>query len=482
VDRIFATAANEQGFWGVMVRDADSGETVYALNETKHFIPASNAKLFTTAMALATLGPNFRMRTRVFRTGPIVGGRLQGDVVLVGAGDPNLSNRVLPFEKKAERAGQSDKVLAELADAVLVRTVQEITGDVVADDSYFERGRFPPGWTVDDTVWSYGSAVSAISVNDNALTIEVGPGEKEGAPVAVSMDPEGGIYQVSSRATTSARRTEAKLELSREPESRIFYLSGTYPLNATPRLLTVAVPEPAENVAAMLKNLLEKRGVRVHGTSRAWHSAELPPWPAGSEPVLLAEHASAPLIDDVRLTNKLSLNLHAELMLRVAAREAGAATPDEAIKFADDFRKNTGLAEGDVLLTDGSGLSRKGLVTPAAVVQWLAWAENRAWGSEFRASLPIAGEDGTLANRLTTIEGRIRAKSGRIDHVEALSGYATSTRGARLIFSILNNNRPTDSRRATEIVDAICIAMVEELAATNRGPQVATPALTIAAP
>jgi len=226
----------ERGFWGALVMDEETGETLYALSAAHYFRPASNVKLFTTALALATLGPDFRVRTTIEAAGPLDrSGRLRGDLVLVGRGDANLSNRVFPFAKQGEREGPADKVLAELADQVVARGVKQIRGDIVADDSYFVLARFPPGWTVDDTVWSYGAAVSAIAVNDNSLTLRVSPGAAAGAPVRISWEPWPGPYSVRNEARTVAAGTEdATLELSRDPESRVFRLGGTLAATNTP--------------------------------------------------------------------------------------------------------------------------------------------------------------------------------------------------------------------------------------------------------
>lgn len=254
-------------------------------------------------------------------------------------------------------------------------------------------------------------------------------------------------------------------------------------MGAAPRGLVLGVAEPAENAAALLTSLLKVRGIRVTGHDRAQHLGDpVPVTPlskgtgAPRQPVVFAEHVSPSLLEDVRLTNKLSLNLHAELMLRVAALEKGSAlAPDDALKFAAEFRQSTGLQPGDVLLNDGSGLSRGDLVTPQAVVQWLTWAKQQTWGDDFRATLPVAGEDGTLDTRMkdTAAANRVQAKTGSIEHVEALSGYGTSVHGEHLIFSLLGNNNGLRNRDATAIYDAICVAMVEELGAATSAPDAA---------
>jgi D-alanyl-D-alanine carboxypeptidase/D-alanyl-D-alanine-endopeptidase (penicillin-binding protein 4) len=474
-----AATGTGKGYWGMLVTDADTGEVVYALNADRYFMPASNVKLFTSTFALATLGPGFRIRTTIETMGVLDrNGRLSGDLVLVGRGDANLSNRVFPYAERAPRAGPPETILAELADQVAARGVRQIAGDVVADDTYFIVARFPPGWTVDDTVWSYGAAVSPIAINDNALTIEVAPGERAGAPLRYRIDPASHLYEVRNRASTTPAHTEAQLRLSRDPESRVFVLSGTLPVGAPPRDLSVGVTEPAENAADMLARLLEARGIRIEGHSRAVHAeigAAVPAVAAGTSTVL-AEHLSPPLLDDVRLTNKISQNLHAELMLRVAAREKGGAmTLDDAVKFAAQFYQSVGPAGDDVLLEDGSGLSRNDLVTSQSVVELLAYAARQPWGADFVATLPVAGEDGTLEGRMkgTSAAGRVHAKTGTFERVNSLAGYATSVRGERLIFSIFGNNIGVPNRGAigapnrdaAAILDALCVAMVEELGA-----------------
>lgn len=473
IETALASSGGGKAYWGVLVSDADTGAVLYTLNAERYFMPASNAKLFSTVLALSTLGPEFRVRTTI-ETAAIAdsSGRLPGDLVLVGRGDANLSNRIFPYVKRVERNGPPERALADLADQVVASGVKQISGDVIADDSYFVSARFPPGWTVDDTVWSYGAAVSAIAINDNALSLQVRPGAATGAPLSIHAEPWTGLYEIRNDALTTAAGTVDQLRLSREPDSRIFRVSGTLPLGAPPRDLLVGVTEPAENAAAILMRLLQDRGVSVEGRSRALHADEIADAQRIAPRRVLAEHLSPPLLQDVKITNKLSLNLHAELLLRLAAREKGGAlTLDDAVTFAAEFRKMIGVAPEDVLLLDGSGLSRGDLVTPQSVVQLLAYALRQPWGADFVATLPVAGEDGTLENRMkgTAAAGHIHAKTGGVEHVQSLSGYATSTRGEHLIFSIFGNNTATPGPEATAVVDAICVAMIEELGPAQAG-------------
>ncbi len=463
VESALSAAGADKAYWGVLITDAETGEVLYALNPQRYFTPASNTKLFTTALALATLGPDYRFHTTLETRGTVdADGRLRGDLVLVGRGDPNLSNRKFPYDKKEEHDGPPEGALAELADALAARGVKEIEGDIVADDSYFDYERFPSGWEVDDILWGYGAAVSALCINDNTFSLAIRPGEREGDPAVFDIEPWAEFYKVQNEIRTVAVGAERKLQIAREPGSRVIVLGGTIPLKAEPATRTLAIEEPAEYAAALLKRLLEARGVRVYGDARARHTADT----AAGAPTVLAEHISLPLSEDVRLLNKISQNLHAELLLRVAARQAAGTTSIEAaLKFAQDFRTSIGIEENDVVLNDGSGLSRRDLVTPQATVQLLRWVAQQPWGELFRSTLPVAGEDGTLSDRMKAPPAldRIQAKTGSLGHVSAISGYATTLHGEKLIFSMFGNHYALRGHAATDVLDGICAAMLEEL-------------------
>jgi D-alanyl-D-alanine carboxypeptidase/D-alanyl-D-alanine-endopeptidase (penicillin-binding protein 4) len=471
VDEALSQAGAANGLWGILVTDAATGEILYDRNSADHFTPASNAKLFTTALALATLGPDYRVRTTIATSGVLdASGLLDGDLVLIGRGDANLSNRKFPYEKKVERDGPPEKILAELADAVAARGVKEISGDVVADDSLFQLERAPTGWTVDDILWPYGAAVSAIAVNDNVFTLDARPGALAGDPATTSLNPASDFYTIQNLIHTGPRGSEQKLSVVREPGSRLIRISGTMPEGGPARGLTIAIEEPAEYAANLLAQLLETRGIHVHGVARGLHAFDIndPAISPANHPAgnILAEHASLPLAEDIRLTNKNSENLHAELLLLLAAHEkAGATNYEQAEKYASEFFRTAGIADGDVALSDGSGLSRQDLVTPRAVVQLLRYAASQPWGELYRSSLPVAGEDGTLTDRMknTSAAGRIFAKTGTFEHVNTLSGYATTLSGAHLTFSILGNNNNSPAQTVDGVLDAIAVAMVEEL-------------------
>jgi D-alanyl-D-alanine carboxypeptidase/D-alanyl-D-alanine-endopeptidase (penicillin-binding protein 4) len=466
-DALLGTPPTSKGEWGLLIADAESGETLYEQNADKYFVPASNMKLFTTALALAKLGPAYRFHTTLETGGAISSeGVLAGDVALVGRGDPNLSNRKFPYELKEEFDGPQEKALAELADALLAKGVKEISGDVIGDDSYFPRERYPNGWEIDDMVWEYGAAISAIVVDDNTVALTLTPGEQAGSPVQAVVTPATPDFTVENDLTTSAADVKSDLTLMREPGANFVTVKGSLPAKSPARKLVLAIEEPAQHAAVLLKRLLEERGIRVGGVARARHDHV----ESSGDPVVLAEHVSVPLGDAVKLVNKISQNLHTEMLLRTVARQSGLwAATDEMMKVPADFYAAAGIPPGDVIQTDASGLSRHDLVTPRAIVTLLSFARKQSWFETYYASLPVAGTDGTLEDRMkdTPAVGRIHAKTGSVEHVRTLSGFAETPSGRRLIFSFLSNNQGGKSHEAADALTGLCVAMLEEFNAVQ---------------
>ena len=466
MEALLGTTPTNKGEWGLLIVDAESGDTLYEQNADKYFVPASNMKLFTTALALAKLGPEYRFHTTLETRGTISSeGALGGDLTLVGRGDPNLSNRKFPYELKEEFDGPPEKALVELADALVAKGVKEISGDVIGDDSYFPRERYPNGWEIDDMVWEYGAAVSAIVVDDNTVALTLAPGEQAGNPVQAAVAPTTPDFTVENDVITSAADVKSDLRLTREPGSNLIVVKGSLPAKSAPRKLVLAIEEPAQHAATLLRRLLEERGVKVAGIARGCHDHG----EVGGDPVVLAEHVSAQLADTVKLINKISQNLHTEMLLRTVARQNGVwGTLDELMKVPSEFYLAAGIAPGDVIQTDASGLSRHDLVTPRAIVTLLGFAEKQSWFVPYYASLPVAGQDGTLEDRMksTLAAGRIHAKTGSVEHVRTLSGFAETPGGRRVIFSFLSNNQGGKSHEAADALTGLCVAMLEEFNGT----------------
>jgi D-alanyl-D-alanine carboxypeptidase/D-alanyl-D-alanine-endopeptidase (penicillin-binding protein 4) len=472
IDLVSGVAPVNKGEWGILIVDGASGETLYEKNADSYFVPASNMKLLTTALALDTLGPDYRFRTTIESTGKLEEGILKGDLILVGRGDPNLSNRKFPFETKEEFDGPPERVLNELADQLAARGVKEITGDIVGDDSYFPRERYPDGWEIDDMVWEYGAAISAIVVDDNTVTLTLTPGEKAGDAVLARVEPATPDFEVKNEVATIGAKEKGELRLTREPGASVVTVSGTMPAASTSRKLILAIQEPAKHAASILARQLAERGVKFSGKIRANHE----PDSTEASRAVLAEHLSLPLGDTVKLVNKISQNLHTEILLRTSARQQGRwQTPEDLAKFPAAFYAKVGIAPDDVVQTDGSGLSRHDMVTPRALVTLLEYAQKQPWFPAYYASLPVAGVDGTLTDRMKNagITSKIHAKTGSVTHVRALSGYAETPHGRKLIFSFLSNNQGANGHDIHEAIDGLCLAMIEEFDGVESGAKAA---------
>lgn len=459
--------------WGILVADEASGETLYALHADRFFTPASNAKLFTVALALADLGPDFRWRTTL-ETGGQVGpdGTLAGDLVFVGRGDPNLSNRVFPFGDRVEVEGPPEKAIADLVDQLAARGVKRITGDVVADDTYFTYDRYPPGWEIDDLTAEYGAPVSAIVLDDNNLEIDVTPGTRIGARASLAALPWSAFYQLRDHVLTVRRGRDPELSVSHQPDSFDVTVTGQLPVGSPTQQLYLPIEQPARYVAALLRHLLSQRGITVGGGIRTEHLLPdaTPPPPAARQ--VLAQRESPTLAEAARYLMKVSQNLHAECLLRTVAHErTGVGSLENGLAVEREFLARLGLAD-QVRLYDGSGLSRYDLVTPRAVVTLLRYAARQSWSPVFLDALPVAGRDGTLAHRMqgTPAAGRVFAKTGTLVHDNSLSGYATTLGGRRVVFSLLVNNTPPRAK-FDPLLDRVAEAIVEDAGrAPRRAP------------
>lgn len=457
-------------FWGIRIVDLDTGAVLFDLNPDRFFVPASNAKLFTTALALARLGPGYRYETLVLaETRPDASGTARG-VRLVGGGDPNLSPRAIPYRTGAAE-GNPLQAIEELADQVVARGVRRVEGGITGDDTAYLWEPYPEGWAAEDTIWEYGAAVSALAVNDNAFTLRLRPGERPGQLARLTLSPPLEYYEIDNRVRTVARGGERRIRIDREPGFRQLRLWGTLPAGDKGYGTLLAIDEPARYAALALKDALERRGVAVSGGVQVRHmfSNQVPDPALGPAPVPqpgteLARRVSAPLVEDLRITAKVSQNLHAEMNLRAVARiRRGIGSRQAGIEEMRLFLDEAGIGRTSYNLVDGSGLARLNLVTPAAMSRLLTYMWKLPVREHWLSLLPVGGEDGTLAHRFQqgSAAGRIRAKTGTLTGVSALSGYAEPRRGGHLAFAILVNNYNGAAGEIRSVMDRICSLMVE---------------------
>jgi serine-type D-Ala-D-Ala carboxypeptidase/endopeptidase (penicillin-binding protein 4) len=482
IDTVLSASDLARGFWGIEVVSLDSGKVVYAQNAEKLFTPASNTKLFTTAAALALIGPDYTSRTTVETSGILDKyGRLTGDLVLVGRGDPNLSGRELPYNRRTVRDTHPIQVLEQLADTLVQKGVKYVDGNIIADDSYFAFERYGEGWSQDDLVLADGAPVSALTINDNVVFVNILPADRAGDRAFVSITPSSDYYRMDNRIITTPAGTGRKIFINREPGSTSLTLWGNMPLEDGGANEALAIEDPAEFAAALFHQLLQNRGIVVYGKQHTRHTelaslstltvtatapargGDEPSRVIPNQPLVLASYQSKPLIEDVRVINKVSQNLHAEILLRLLGREKGTAgTVEGGLEVLRGFLNQAGVPSEQYLFYDGSGLSRQDLATPHAVMQLLRYAASQPWGASFRETLPVAGVDGSLADRFPNLDPRahVYAKTGSLGGVKALSGYATTVRGQRVAFSILSNNLNLPSKRVLDTIDSIVEAIV----------------------
>ena len=465
-ETVRSSATARRGLWGIHILNLTTGETVFGHQQDRFFVPASTAKLFSTALALERLGAGYRFTTSIVSARePDANGRLAGDLRLVGGGDPTLSGRVYPYKKDAA-LGNPLGAIEELADAVAARGVKRVEGDIVGDDTAYVWEPYPAGRSQEDAVWDYGAPVSALTVNDNRISLVVRPGRRAGEPAQIRVSPSLDYFAIENRVVTVAGG-RSNVQVARSSGSRQLRVWGTIPAGGAPEGRSLAVDDPAQFAAATLWDALIRRGVQVTGRPVARHrlTGESAPLrsAAPTSGVELARRLSPPLADILTVVNKESQNLHAELLLgevgRARGREGSRAVGLEQL---GRFLAEAGVPLEEVQLVDASGLSVLDMVTPQAMTRLLAYMDRSQNREAWINSLAVAGEEGTLSQRFKEDPSakRIRAKTGTLSHVSAIGGYALTAGGERLAFAILVNNYTAPAAEVRAIVDRIVMLLV----------------------
>ncbi len=459
IERVLQASPGLRGVIGIHVVDLSTGATLYERNSRTPLTPASNMKLLTTALALSRLGPDYRFETRVLAPALPSPAGVVASLRIVGGGDPSLSGRAYPYEKNPKN-GNPLAGLEDLADQVARMGVKRV-GMVIGDDRLYPFDPSPEGWTAGDGTWEYGAPVSALTVHDNALLMTVRPVKT--SPLAeVSFLPPTDYFTVSNGLRVG-QGLARKVEVARTAGSRVVRISGTSPPNGGASSVLIAIDDPALYAAETFKRLLQDRGVVVRGASRSDHRMPGESF-APPDGAVLARRLSPPLSQILEVVNKVSQNLHAELVLLETARvKRGEASRELAMEEMAAFLSSFGTQPGDMDLFDGSGLSRRALVTPETVTRLLV-EMHRTHGEAFRRLLPVAGEDGTLAARFRGAQDAagIRAKTGTISHVTALSGYAGDDPARRVAFSIISNHQTSPASEVRTAVDTIALEILRK--------------------
>lgn len=443
LDRVLNRPAFAAAFWGIEVRRLKDGRVLYARNERKSVTPASVLKLVVTAAVLDALGPDARLRTTLETTGSLnASGSLQGDLYLVGRGDPTL----------AERSPAGRNAFEDLAEDLWNAGVRRIEGRIVGHEGLFKGDRRGDGWQWEDLVWCYGAEVSALSWNDNCATLVLQPGERIGDPLLVSRQPASSYYSVASTAVTAPPGAGVEPSLVRNFGTNVVSLAGGLPLGAGPETLSVALEDPARYAAEVFAELLRSRGIVV--TEPVATSSDALPAPAR----VMAEHESPPLADLLKGVNKPSQNMRSEVLLRLLGAETkGEGSASAGHAAVTDFLTRIGVGHEGWALWDAAGLAHTDLVTAHDIVSLLVTMDRHPHALAFRDSLAVAGVDGTLAGRMrgTPAEGRILAKTGTLRQAHAMAGYVTTRSGGRLAFAVAINHHTGPGREAVAAIDEV---------------------------
>ncbi len=452
-DEILADPAFANAHWGVMVQSVETGEILYRLNARKLFMPASNVKLVTSSVALSRLGADFRFKTQVAACGSIdtVRGVLNGDLLVVGGGDPAISSRFYD--------GDPAGAFRAWADTLEAFGISRIAGNVIGDDDLFDDTHVGPGWAWDNLGAAYSAEIGALLLNDGAVRLRVAPGDSPGQRAVVTVEPETEFLDLENMAMTTADSTGVGVWAARRPFSTEAEVGGRIWTGTNSVTRHVPPHDPTAYFIAVLRETLEGEGITVSG-----ESVDLDEYDGEcGSPVVIFVHESPPLGEILVPFLKESQNQIGEMLMRyvgAAATDTGSVRTGR--RMAEGTLTGWGIPDDSYVYYDGSGLSRYNYLAPEAVVRILRAVALRSDFDIFYNALPIAGVDGTLRGRMrgTAAAGNVRAKTGFISNARALSGYVTTADEELMAFSILTNNFDTPTRPVEYVQDLLVERLV----------------------
>lgn len=436
----------QRAAWGIVVHSLDRNERLFELNPRRLLVPASVAKLVTLATAIDAVGWDYTFETMLRGTGPVADGVLQGDLVVVGSGDPALGGR----------AGDDISVLVDALKGIGLR---RIDGRVIGDDEAFEDPRPGLAWAWDDLGYTTGALFGALNLAENRMTVTVTPGQSEGAPTALGVEPYAAYRPLANRSLTGAPQSPQLLWPEQRPGEPFLTIAGSIPVGAPPATLSIAVGNPTFWFASVLRSRLLRSGVDAAG--EAFDVDDVAPRPDLRSSVPLYSYRSHPLREIAQPLLKESINLYGEAVFRLNAAEALPRTNDAAIEGMARRLDAWGIPRDGWQLIDGSGLSRRNVVAADVLAEVLHRMYDASWTSPWMTGLPIAGRDGTLSGRMkgTAAENNVRAKTGTMTNIRSLAGYVRTRDGETLAFVILLNNFEGTGAQALAVIDSVAVRL-----------------------
>lgn len=435
--------------YGINIVRPGNNAPVFNRRGEELFGVASNLKLLTTAAALEYLGPNFEYKTYVTAHGSITpSGELLGNLVIKGCGDPNISGRFYQ--------GNTTAIPDAWAAAVAGRGIHRISGDIVADDTVFDRNYTNPNWPVNQLSQWYCAPSCGLSFNDNCVDITVLPSKKVGDTVSLLVEPNTAYITIINTCTYTANKKEHGYSLYRKPGTNQITVKGKFWINAVSEKQWVTIHNPALYLATVFKEALVRKGVAVTGNTRLASESDL----SAVKGETIASTVST-MEQTVAVTNKHSQNFYAEQILKtLGAQTQGSGTAQAGLTVLNNFMKKLGFDAQEYQVLDGCGLSKGNRLSPTMITSILTYMSKHPAKNVFYNSLPSSGVDGSLQHRIASPKytNKIHAKTGYIAGVSALSGYVDTATGDIIVFSFLINNVKS-LRDARKIQDDVCAAL-----------------------
>jgi D-alanyl-D-alanine carboxypeptidase/D-alanyl-D-alanine-endopeptidase (penicillin-binding protein 4) len=434
-----------------MIKSLRTGEILYKKNADKLFIPASTQKLFTTSAAAILLGDKFKYVTSLYLNGEIRNGKIAGDLVVKGFGDPTISSKFMN--------GGAARLFEEWADTLKAKGVNEILGDIIGDDSAFDDELLGKGWPSDSEQYFYAAESGALSLNDNCVYVTITP-TFIGEHANITLSPLTEYVKIENKIITVSPNSDEGVTFERIHGTNEIVFKGKIRKNSKPVSEYVSVSNPTKFFLTVFREVLEKRGFKFAG--EVLSSKELQSAPDEEDYILLASHKSIPLKDIIKETNKNSNNYFAEQLIKtIGYKQFNYGSVENGLKACRDLFNDMGVNLDYMYMVDGSGLSRLNLVTPRHIVNLLSYMYKSEAFETLYNSLPIAGIDGSLSARMrrTGAENNVRAKPGYNTGVSSLAGYVKTFEGEPLVFCMMVNNYIVPAALATYIQDLICIRL-----------------------